>query len=968
VAEGFKAGSAYVELDVDADPAIAKTEKAIRDSRGRFVKAGTTVGEGIGDGIDEGSSKSVEKSPKLKKATEKVAGRTEATFQALKFAGAFAGLPVAAAGAAALTVGAFAAIPLALVAAAAKANAGIDSVGQAYTRFADTSTGVFTRSASVLQDELVAGTNDLEKSVRKLEPALTGAFNNSAPAVNGLVKATTTLVDESLPGILTGTTKTAVAMEGLNSLTKGVGRGVTDFFQNSARGADASAASMTVFGGIVQDAAGFLGTLVANLSQAGTSILPQFRGALQTVYGILEQVTSGGMSPLVQGVGAFVTTTTGALSVVLAMTSALGGWLGPLAAIFGAFKAADMLTFGKLTAGLGVHFEGLGSKIKAADGARAKFTTGMSALTSAAFSPAGLAVGALTIGLGLLGVAQQKAAADAAAHKTRIADLASALRESKGAIDDNVRAQAAKALQDTQVTNTGKSYLEVARQLGVSQSDLTSAYLGNASASERVKTALRGMVDGSVEWVDTGTGATQVMSAQGQTARDLLESLGGMESEFGKAAQKNKDLAEASATSSAAMNNMSPALAAAQQGAGKLASAYSTLFSPMASVADKANALITILDRLAGRTPSYEESVQSMNDTLRSMESAMASGMDQTKGWGDALLNADGTVSTFTENGSSLQNNLVQLQSGFANAGASIQELVEGGMTYNTAAQQVQATLQTQRDRFVELAQKMGLTGDQANSLADKYGLIPSKVVTEITNLGTAVTSLSQVTDLDAKIKSLPPNTPVRITSITAEAEQKLKDLGYTVTHMPDGTVLIMANTGGAIAGANEVESRVQAIQDKTVYVNVVATGVASALASIASVASRAAAAISHDGGRIGPRSHASGPAPRARRTGGPTPFLAGMANATLVGETGPEIIYPDRSSYVATAIQTKRAEKAARGAAVAREHTGGTSTTTLERPSVTNVFNIYAAPGMDIDALAAKVSRKVEQTMKGGA
>lgn len=968
MAEGFKAGSAYVELDVDADPAINKAEKAIRDSKGKFVKAGTEVGEGLGDGIDEGSSKSVDKSPKLKKATEKVAGRTEATFQALKFAGAFAGLPVAAAAVSALTVGAFAAIPLALVAAAAKANAGIDSVAVAYTRFADTSTGVFQRSASVLQDELVAGTNDLEKSVRKLEPALTGAFNNSAPAVDGLVKAVSTLVDESLPGILTGTTKTAVAMDGLNKLAQGTGRGITDFFQNSARGAEASAQSMGQLGGIVQDAAGFLGTLVANLSSAGTTVLPLFRGALQTVYSILVQVTSGGMSPLVQGVGAFITTTTGALSLVLAFANALGGWLGPLAAVFGAFKAVDMLTFGKLTANLATQFDGLGGKIKAADGARAKFSAGMSGLVSAAISPAGLATAGLVVGLGLLGMAQQRAAQAAAEHKARVGDLAAALRESNGAINESVRASAAKALGDMQMSTSGKSVLQVARELGVTLPDLTSAYLGNSDAQKRVNEQLQTRANVAGDKVMAGKEATKGERDEALAATALQQELKGTNTEYGKAVAHNKDLAAASAQTADAMSTMSPALGAAQQAAGKLASAYTTLFSPMASVADKANALITILDRLAGRTPSYEESVQSMNDTLRSMESALAAGIDKTKGWGDALLNADGTVSTFTENGSNLQNNLVQLQSGFANAGASIQGLVESGMTYNAAAQQVQATLQTQRDRFIALAQAQGLSADQAQALADKYGLIPAKVTTEITNLGTAVTSAADIQMVRDKLTGLPPNTPVRITSITAEAEQKLKDLNYTVTHMDDGTVLIMANPSNALAGAALVESRVQSLQDKTVYVNVVATGVASALASIASVASRAAAAISHDGGRIGPRSHASGPAPRARRTGGPTPFLAGAANATLVGETGPEIIYPDRSSYVATAIQTKRAEKAARGAAVATERAGGRATATLERPTVTNVFNIHAAPGMDIDALAAKVSRKVEQKMKGGA
>lgn len=1000
--DGFKAGSAYIEIDADADVAISKVERQLKASKGRLgraadgvgkemgahigtgldkaldqelssrlgaksAKVGREIGTELGDGIDDGAGRALSKSPKTKKATEEVAGRTQAVFKAMAFAGAFGGLPIAAAGASAATVLEFAAIPLGLAAVAAKVQAENADVATSYTRLGDTATGVMKRASSVMVDDLVAGTDKLTASTRRLEPALTGAFRNSAPAVDGTVTALTTLADEALPGVITGTTKTGVAMEGLNTLSRSVGRGITDLFQNSARGAEDASRNMGTFGGIVQDAAGFLGTLMANLNGAASGTLPMFRGALTQVYGILTQVTGSGVAPLVSGVSAFITVTSGALGVIHAVTSGLGGWASPLAAAYGGFKALDLISGSKFGDKIGQQFDGLGGRIKAAEGARAKFSTGMSGLASAAFSPVGIAAGALTIGLGLLGVAHQKAAADAAAQKQREGDLAAVLRESNGAINDNVRSQAAKALQDLQVSNTGKNYLQVARELGVSQADLTSAYLGNATAGERVRNALKGMVDGSIEWVDNGTGATETMTAQGQTARDLMAAMTGVGSEFANASAKNKDLQDAARGTAASLDTMSPALAAAQQGAGKLTSAFAALYSPLVSAGDKANALITILDRLTGRTASYEESVQTTNDTLRGMADALAAGMDPAKGWGDALLNADGTVSTLTENGSNLQNQLVTIQSGFANTGASIQGLVESGMTYTDASAKVRGELSRQRESFVTVATAMLGSREAAEALADNYGLLPDEVVTKVTDYGSAVATQSDVDTLDAKLKGLPPNTPVRVTSLTAEAEQKLKDLNYTVTHMDDGTVIIYANPSNALAGAALVESRVQSLQDKTVYINVVATGVSQAAAAVAGIAGRAAAAVNHDGGYTKTQGNTH---IRHRQTGGPTPVLAGMAGAAVYGETGVELGFPSRSEYVSTALQTSRMERGLTAgmelaSQLPTQRTGSSSTD--ERSPIQITIQVYPTPSMDIDALTTKISRKIRQQLQGG-
>lgn len=924
-------------------------------------QVGEGIGSALGDGVDDGAAKTVKSSPKTKSALDSVASRSQAQFKGLVFAGAFAGLPVAAGAAAAATIAVLGGIPLALVAGAAAIQKGNAEVARSYTQLGSTATAVMQRASSVLTKDLVAGTDKLTKGMLKLEPAMTGAFRLAAPAVDGLVTAVTTFADEALPGTITALTKTNDAMRGLTTLSQGAGRGVTDFFQNLSTGSASAATNAGVLGRIIQDLLGAAGQLLANLNNGGTSALGAFANAMSQVYAVVLNLTSNGMGPLSAGVTGFITVVSGALGLVQGMTSALGGWLSPLLAIAGAFKAVDMLTFGRLTSNLSAEFTGLGGSIRSAEGAGGKFRTMMGGLVSAAISPAGLATAGLVVGLGLLGMAQQRAAQAAAEHKARVGDLASALRESNGAIDGNVRSLAAKALADIKVSTSSKSVLESARELGISLPLLTSAYLGNADAQKKVNEELgkRGAV--AADKVLAGEKATEQERAEALAAFNLQQELKGTNTEYGKAVQKNRDLAAATAGTNAALEKTSPAAEAAAAASNKLRAAWTTMYSPLASVADRANALISILDRLSGRTPSFEEAIQSNNDTLRTMASALTDAGFAANGFGDALLNSDGTVSTWTKNGSDLQNNLVQLQSGFANAGASIHELVAGGMTYEAAAQQVNATLTTQRNEFVALAQKMGLSADKANDLATKYGLLPAEVVTKVTDYGSAVNTSADVDTLTGKLKAMPPDTPVRITSITAEAEKKLVDMNYTVTHMSDGTVLVFANTASAEQGIGRVQGGVNALQSKTITITV--NEIRNAIEYSKSVGSVGGQAT---GGYQFPASRFGGP--RKRATGGSTPFFPGLEGATWTGERGPELSFPSQTAYIATNQQSMAFERRAKSGEAALEKTVNiTSPNPAVAPNITININVTPPPSMDLDALTAKITRKVERALKGG-
>ena len=62
--------------------------------------------------------------------------------------------------------------------------------------------------------------------------------------------------------------------------------------------------------------------------------------------------------------------------------------------------------------------------------------------------------------------------------------------------------------------NTGKNYLQVARELGISQSDLTSAYLGNAGATDKIKASLTRLTKASQEYVSDESGVREAWTGQ----------------------------------------------------------------------------------------------------------------------------------------------------------------------------------------------------------------------------------------------------------------------------------------------------------------------------------------------------------------------------------------------------------------------------------------------------------------------
>ncbi|TDP90521.1 phage tail tape measure protein [Labedaea rhizosphaerae] len=202
--------------------------------------------------------------------------------------------------------------------------------------------------------------------------------------------------------------------------------------------------------------------------------------------------------------------------------------LGALPGAFGTVKDVATSTWEKVTTGLTNLNSKMGSGWKTAG------------LLAGGFGVAGLAAAAVSIGIGELVDQNERAAQAEAEHQQRVQALAAALRESNGAIDDNVRAIAAKNLAETQVEG-GKTMLEIARETGVALPDLTDAYLGNADAIERVRAA-------GNKWAAdqlNGAGSGEDAMSRARTIADYTSKVNGLNGEFNDGVQAEKNLAAA---------------------------------------------------------------------------------------------------------------------------------------------------------------------------------------------------------------------------------------------------------------------------------------------------------------------------------------------------------------------------------------------------------------------------------------
>ncbi|GAA1919852.1 phage tail tape measure protein [Streptantibioticus ferralitis] len=436
------------------------------------------------------------------------------------------------------------------------------------------------------------------------------------------------------------------------------------------------------------------------------------------------------------------------------------GFLGNMTA---AFRSAD---------GAGRTFVGTLGGVGRAAGSGLK--SAMSGLTSAMGGPWGVALAGVTVGLGLLAEHQQKAAQAAAEHEQRISTLTSALKESGGVIDANVRAQAAQTLMDTKVRDGKDKLVQVMEQAGVPIQRLTDAYLGQGTSLDALQKQLNATAEANAVWIATQGGAAKSYNDTGLKAAQAADALGSVKGEMAQSMKNARDLA------------------AAERGAGDGTSAYDRLKAAVGGLADetadadqRTRSLKQALDLLSGGQISLQAAHAKVNSATLDLKDSTAN-VDRSQGYGGRqLVNSDNTLNTTTRNGQQLYTQLTSLSDAAADASVATYSLAkQNGEALPAALAKARDEMSQARDAAIKAAEGYGLTREQAEKVADSLGLLPTKVSLLLQTKGMDST-LADLLAVQAEFSKLPNTKIIKVDSLSDGAQQKLKALGFTVKTVP---------------------------------------------------------------------------------------------------------------------------------------------------------------------------------------
>jgi hypothetical protein len=459
---------------------------------------------------------------------------------------------------------------------------------------------------------------------------------------------------------------------------------------------------------------------VGNLAEElGTYLLPVVGGAAEGLLGLIEGFQGGETSA--DGFKGAMQTTGAVLADVAGFLGEVGGIVGDVVGFFAALPGpvlagvAAFAGFQLLKGPVSSAFETISLKalyLKDSLGATAAggLRGAAGGLVGFLGGPWGIALSAAAIGVGFLAeaLADSDEAAQSAEDFQR--ELADALKETNGEIDDSVRALAAHRAIETEVG--GDNLLQWAQRLGVELPTVTDALLGNADAQETLKDA----IDSRIAVLDRETAAGGQRAAAAGTERasllDLQNQYDSLGTSLGGAVEDNNLLTAATEASAGAV-----------EGAAGTTVAYTASLQAAADAADDAkaetNLLKSALDALTGANVSVDQATAAYYDSLDQAKESLG---DLS---GEVVAN-NGLLDLSSERGREVADRLIDLSD---NSHGYLAALVSQGAGQEEVARK-DAEL---RDAFYQTARQMTGNDDAARDLTDRYYGIPTDIDTTVT-------------------------------------------------------------------------------------------------------------------------------------------------------------------------------------------------------------------------------------------
>lgn len=583
-------------------------------------------------------------------------------------------------------------------------------------------------ASSELSDEFIGFAEQLGRTFNTLKPQLQQAMSASQPAVRDLTDGVDRLAKTAMPGLVTAARASAQATDGLADMMESAGRGVANFFTESAEGAAAGGEAFAAFGRIVERLGSFAGRVIADLANSSTTVFPAIETAVNSTADVIENLADTVLPSLATGAAMGLS----GLTLLLNLANGLITVLGPLApmitSVATALKLLDMISFG----GVKSSWDSFKGSISAAEGPMGKAKAGLSGILTT-LGPIGIAAGIVTLGLSSLAAEQEVAAKKAQQHRDAIKNLATEFERTGGTVDSAIRKMVGE-----RIVNDFNDAKKAADALGIGLEELAGAAAKQGNQYETLHQRIEALITAEKEYQQT-QGSTDPNAGPNEYMENLLkvktmlESLG---EETNQAKRRQQELADAMGEASGKTNT--------------LAEEFETLADKAASATDKADALYQIMRRMAGGAPDVEEATRKWEefiDTFNKKDMNFEDKAAGTKAWAAALVDAQGKINLTTEDGRKLFDTVTDMSRAFQETSTSMKANGE-------SAEAVRGRLQTMRDQFVSVLQQMGFNETQAKRLADQYGLIPDAVDTLVrSNLAPEI---QKAIDLGARIVSLP--------------------------------------------------------------------------------------------------------------------------------------------------------------------------------------------------------------------
>ena len=302
---------------------------------------------------------------------------------------------------------------------------------------------------------------------------------------------------------------------------------------------------------------------------------------------------------------------------------------------------------------------------------------------------AGIAVGGIGAVLSIAAIGLTTWISAQATARARVEELADALDQQSGALTENSSAWIASELTKDQsfgIRNT-KSMAEAADEMGISLETLTRAYEGQPKAMATAKEAAQDYADANF---DLGLSAA---SLSDRFIKNIDDQSGRLTDAQKIVETKKRIDAEATGT---------------QEG---------------------------LSDSYAGTTGAVEDQTDALTDLIEAQSEAAGVVLSERDAQRALEASVDDATKALEENGQTLD---ITTAAGRANqsalddvAGASW-DLIAAMRANGSSQAEIQAVMQTSRDRFLGVADSMGIGAEDARVLANKLGLIPANVVSKV--------------------------------------------------------------------------------------------------------------------------------------------------------------------------------------------------------------------------------------------